>query len=147
MVLFAEQANRVLLLDRPVVECERQAFERRKHQADGRVIRFLGPQILAARGLPLYAVGTITQIVVVNSGIRVFGVLTAIVIQRVRTGDELLVDRDQVRRAEGLRPGAAKQQHVDRPPAECHLADRRVADVVEVFETSRDLDVERLVQR
>ena len=142
MVVFTEQANAVFLFDRPVIRRDHQAVGQVQDHADRCVLRFLRYQELATARPALHE----RRAVCVEGAHRYIvlkcDVLAHIVDPGVLANHECLVDRDEVRRPEGLGPGATQHELVDGPPAEGKLADRCVTDVGEVLVTQRELHVE-----
>ena len=146
VVFLAQQADGVVLLDAPIVECEGEAFARLEHEAHRAIAGLLGLQVRAALGGALQRIPAVDHVLAGVAAV-VGGVDAGVIVAGVLAGNDALVHRHQVRRPKRLRPRCAEVQRVRYPPAAGQLAHHRVADVREVLVAGRGLHIDALEQR
>ena len=98
VILFPEQTDGIVLLDRPVIERNRQVFKRLNDDAERGINRLFRGRGIYCRspGAECCSGRTSPEIVIGCHGALIHAIENDPVVQRVRTGDKLFVDRDQV---------------------------------------------------
>ena len=141
VVFLAEQADRVVFHDPPIVEREGEARHWLDDDADRAVVRTLGRQVGTALRRALNRVAAFDGVLIwIAAVLRCIdaGVVVADVLPR----HDGLVDRDQIRCAERFGPRGADEQGLYRTPSRGQLAHDGVAHVREVLVTGGGLDVQ-----